>query len=280
MIGEPASSLDLVVLETDEFDLPSAGRALGNRPGKSEVAEKSDVTAMERTAAVDAELESADDPLSDAAETLPFESRREGLRTLPPVVFDRQQHYSRAAARLLASGGPGKAAGRVALFVTPDAESSGGFALIELAQAAAAVNHAHTLILSLGDRSEFLPADLRVDERRGAMQVWAGSHAWSEVIERTSDPRIDLVAWGSAADEPAEGEPFPWLALRERYELILIAGGSDLNGPVAKLAPTVDAVVLALHLGRTRPRDAAAMCAALAALRAPVAGCMVVEPVW
>ena len=108
----------------------------------------------------------------------------------------------------------------------------------------------------------------------GAADVWAGRARWASVIQPTSDPRVDMVLWGT---EERESGPVPvsWDELRQ-----LRAGagrrGSALRAQTECLAATCDATVLVLRLGITGQETALQATRKLAAAGAPLSGCVVV----
>jgi hypothetical protein len=212
----------------------------------------------------------------------------ESVIQLPPVDIDRQPVYARACSRLLASATvAGKRRAQVILVVAPGPSRTQGPRSMADSQQTDATGEAFSLLdlarASVGGRTLIVAADGEIappasgHSGPGLVDVWRGERGWSEVIARTSDPAVDLVAWGSG--EPLPGErPFPWDEVRADYGLILVASDNHLAGPAALLARTVDEAILVVRLGQTTAREVAAMTGRLERLRARLAGCIIVEP--
>ncbi len=160
------------------------------------------------------------------------------------------------------------------MFVAPMASGRNEFSLVEIARAAIETLRGRLLLVTADPQSEFLPAILRTNGGRGVADVWRGAADWNEVAQPSSEPRIDVAPWG-AGDLGSASGPLSWNGLRATYELVLVAGSSEITPAVEQLRTTCDAVVIVVSLGITGQSDALKATRRLAAIGAPLAGCVV-----
>lgn len=236
-----------------------------NDPAKREAADKPS-TPIAASASVSP---AADKPTSPGV-VVPA---RQAL-VLPAANAERDSEYRILCSRLLATHFKRAAKTSSALmFVTPGPLAPHEFSLVDMARAASETLNGRLLLVAGDPRTEFLPASLR-SGGRGASDVWQSKASWKDVIRTTTNERIDVAGWG--ADQAAvSAAPFSWAALRDDYQLILLAGPAAITPAVQRLAAACDAVVMLVGLGVTGQAGALKATELLAASGAPLAGCVV-----
>jgi hypothetical protein len=194
---------------------------------------------------------------------------------LPASDPESSTLYRRLCGRLLATHPKRDPnASTVAMFVAPVVIGQHEFSLVELAWAAVETISGRLLLVAADPQSEFLPAALLTGGSRGASDVWRGLADWKDAAQASNDPRIDVAGWGTGDSGSVSG-PLSWDGVRSAYELVLVAGSSEITPAVERLAPTCDAVVIVVSLGITGQNDALLATRRLAAIGAPLAGCVV-----
>lgn len=144
----------------------------------------------------------------------------------------------------------------VAIFVSPTPIGKNEFSLVELARAAIESLPGRAPLVVVDPTSEFVPPALRSCGERGLADLWRGQATWRDIIQATTNTKIDLASWG-----PPHGKSgtrrLDWNEIRSAYQIVLVAGSQSITPQIERLAADCDATVLVLGLGLTGQEDAA-----------------------